>query len=130
MQSPLSIEDPLSNQAVTIIVTLPPSQQPREERPCLVSVGQPEKLPLSQNGSYADLTTLIDAAWTALGVREAKAVLPEPVGLPPSEPADPDEEELAAVPTMEASLPSVLSAPAARPHTAVTPPKMQNLSLF
>lgn len=130
MQSPLSMEDPLSNQAVTIIITLPPSEQSREERPCLVSVGQPEKLPLSQSGPYADLTTLIDAAWTALGVRLATAVHTDSTEFAQNEPTDSDEEELAAVPAAVAGAPPLPPAQPARPSTPVTQPKMQNLSLF
>ena len=130
MHSPLSIEDPLSNQAVTIIITLPPSEQPREERPCLVSVGQPEKLPLSRSGPFADIAALINTAWTALGVREATAVRTEPAVLPPNEPADPEEEALASMPTTDAALPPAPSVPTTWPNTSVTPPKIQNLSLF
>ncbi|MFZ1398475.1 MAG: hypothetical protein WAS33_16345 [Candidatus Promineifilaceae bacterium] len=130
MLSPLSIDDPLSNQAVTIIITLPASEQPREERPCLVSVGEAEKLPLSRTGLFANLTTLIDAAWTALGVREATAVRTDTTEFPQNESIDSDEEELAAVPATVAGLPPVPPAQPARPSTPVAQPKMQNLSLF
>jgi hypothetical protein len=80
MMIPLTINDPLFGQEVTIVVTLPAGDRPRDERPILVSLGVTGQLPIIKTGTFADAPTLIDEAWTALGVRAqiAGATLTEP----------------------------------------------------
>ena len=69
MNTTLTVDDPLAGQEVTIVVTLPAGDQPREERLALVSLGIPEYMPITKTGALADLPALIHRAWTAFGVR-------------------------------------------------------------
>lgn len=69
MKSDLTVTDPLAEQEVTILITLPASDQPRDARPVLVSVGVSEQLPVIKNGLFGEIAALIDAAWTEFGVR-------------------------------------------------------------
>jgi hypothetical protein len=68
--TPLALTDPLAGQPVTIMITLPATTAPREERPALVSIGSDGQSPVFKQGVLADVATLIDEAWTAFGVRE------------------------------------------------------------
>ncbi len=43
MNSDLTVTDPLAEQEVTILITLPHSDQIRDERPVLISVGVTEQ---------------------------------------------------------------------------------------
>ena len=69
MNTDLTVTDPLAEQEVTILITLPSSDQPRDERPVLMSVGVSEQLPVIKNGLFGKLAALIDAAWAEYGVR-------------------------------------------------------------
>lgn len=69
MNSNLTVTDPLAEQDVTIIITLAASDVPLAERPLLLSVGMAEQLPVVKTGTFANLISLIEEAWTALGVR-------------------------------------------------------------
>ena len=69
MNTTLTVNDPLADQEVTIIVTLAAGEQLREERPAMVSVGMAEQLPVIKTGMFGELSTLINEAWTAFGVR-------------------------------------------------------------
>ena len=69
MQSNLTIEDPLDGQAVTIIVTLPASEELKDERQVLVTVGVANQMPVIKTGVFGSLTALIDEGWKAFGVQ-------------------------------------------------------------
>jgi len=120
MNPAIAIIDSLTNQEVTIIVTLPPDEGPREERPALVSLGVAEQAPVVKTGTLADLPALIQDAWTAYGVRvQLASTKPE---------ADTAAEEQvvdsAGIEDDDNSAPT--------PQAALTAPKPQakNLSLF
>ncbi|MCP4415367.1 MAG: hypothetical protein GY805_02010, partial [Chloroflexi bacterium] len=69
MKTNLTVNDPLAEQEVNIIITLTASPQPRDERPVMVSIGVAEQMPISKIGTFGNLQTLIDEAWTAFGVQ-------------------------------------------------------------
>ena len=118
MNTTLTVDDPLANQKVSIVITLSARSQPRDERPALISVGVAKQLPVIKSGIFGDATALIHEAWTAFGVRaqveevalDAETVVEEEIVAT----ADIDDEE----PVSMRSNPS--------------PPKPQakNLSLF
>jgi hypothetical protein len=122
MNTTLTVTDPLADQTVTILITLPPGEGPRDERPALVSLGVAEQAPVVKTGTLADLPALIQQAWTAYGVRlqlaateaEAETVAEEQV-VDSAGTEDDDDDN---------------SAPT--PQATLTPPKPQakNLSLF
>lgn len=68
MNTILTVDDPLANQEVTVVITLAASHQPRDERPILISLGTPEHLPILKSGLLADVRDLIREAWTAFGL--------------------------------------------------------------
>lgn len=119
MNTTLTVEDPLADQEVTIIVTLAASECPREERSAMVSVGVAEQLPVIKTGTFGDVPALINEAWTAFGVRaqvaeaavEGEAVAEEQVVAT----ADTDDDE----PT-----------PTSPPNLSRPKPQAKNLSLF
>ena len=121
MQRLLAVEDPLADQTVTILITLPPGEGPRDERPALVSLGVAEQAPVVKTGTLADLPALIQDAWTAYGVRVQLAVT-EPE-------ADTVAEEQvldsAGIEDDEDSTPTPQEAGLAAPK-----PQAKNLSLF
>lgn len=110
----LAVEDSLANQDVTILITVIGGEQPRDERPTLVSVGVAEQAPAIKTGLFGALPTLIADAWTAFAWQ-----MQLPVAVPPAtQPAELVAEEQIAPPV-----------------TAVTPPppprpQASNLSLF
>lgn len=119
MNPPLSITDPLANQEVTIIITLAKTEQPRDQRPALISVGVAEQLPVIKTGSFGDIPALIHEAWNAFSLRAqvneaAQAV--ETVA----------EEQLLATATTNDDEP----APSPPPHLPAPKPQAKNLSLF
>jgi hypothetical protein len=90
MMIPLTVNDPLVGQEVTIVMTLPADDRPRDKRPVMVSLGVTGQLPVIKTGAFADVPTLIDEVWTAFGLRaqvmdaahtepEAETVAEEPV---------------------------------------------------
>jgi len=128
MNSNLTVTDPLAEQDVTIIVTLAASDNPLAERPLLLSVGVAEQLPVVKTGPFDNLISLIEEAWTALGVRaqvaeaavEEETIAEEQTTAPDTvatnvTTAEPDYHE-ASPPA-----PNLLSAPQ---------PQAKNLSLF
>lgn len=124
MNLPLTIIDPLANQAVTIIITLATTDVPLAERPLLLSVGVAEQLPVAKTGTFANLMPLIEEAWTALGVRVqvANAAVEE----------ETIAEEQTAVPDIVATQVTnrpETTLPAPNPLSAPQP-QAQNLSLF
>jgi hypothetical protein len=60
MNAPLTVDDPLSGQEVTIVVTLPAGDEPRDERPILVSLGVSGQPPIIKTGAFADAPDLIN----------------------------------------------------------------------
>lgn len=69
MNSNLTVTDPLAGQAVTIVITVVAGEQPRGERPALVSVGAADRPPTLTAGHFGQLPSLIDAAWDAYGLQ-------------------------------------------------------------
>ncbi|MCC6607929.1 MAG: hypothetical protein IT327_32285 [Anaerolineae bacterium] len=69
MNPNLSFTDPLADQEVTIVITLAVGGQTRDERMALMSLGVTGQPPVTSAGSFGQVTTLIDQAWTAFGVQ-------------------------------------------------------------
>lgn len=69
MNTSLTVEDPLTEQEVTIHITLPVGKQARNERPALLSVGIAGQPPITKHGTFAQILELIDQAWAAFGVQ-------------------------------------------------------------
>jgi len=69
MKPTLSVLDPLAACEVAIHITLPPSDEPRDDRPVLVSLGSGGQAPLFREGRLADVAELIADAWAAFGAR-------------------------------------------------------------
>jgi hypothetical protein len=103
MNATLTVDDPLVGQEVTIVVTLPAGDGPRDKRPILVSLGVTGQPPIIKTGAFADAPDLMNEAWTAFGVRAQVA------GAAPSElETETADEELvatAAVPQEPPALP-------------------------
>lgn len=114
MNSPLTVEDPLAGREVTIVVTLPAGDEPRDERPILMSLGVTGQPPIIKSGVFAEMPAVINEAWTAFGIRTQVA------GGAPAEPETetPDEELVATAAVPEEAPP--------RPER----PPAGNLSLF
>jgi len=118
MNTTLTVDDPLADQEVSIVITLAASSQPREERPVLVSVGVAEKLPVINTGVFGNVSALIHEAWTAFGVQAQVAAAT-------SEAETVAEEVVATVSTSD-------DEPSLTPLSNLSTPKpsAQNLSLF
>ncbi|HRQ42149.1 MAG TPA: hypothetical protein PLD25_29875 [Chloroflexota bacterium] len=119
MNASLTVADPLADQEVTIIVTLAAGDQLREERPAMVSVGIAEQLPVIKTGIFGELSTLIDEAWTAFGVRAQvaeAATESETVA---------EEQVIATVSTGDDE-----PVPTPPPNLSTPKPQVKNLSLF
>ena len=119
MNTTLTVDDPLADQEVTIIITLAASECPREERPTMVSVGVAEQLPVIKTGTFGDVPALINEAWTAFGVRAQVAE-----AVPESETVA--EEQVVAT----ASIGDDEPAPTPPPNLSTPKPQAKNLSLF
>jgi len=74
MNTTLTVDDPLADQEVTIVITLAAGEQARDERPAQVSVGVTGQPPVTRTGTFGQVTTLINEAWTAFGVLTQVAV--------------------------------------------------------
>lgn len=85
MNTSLTVEDPLAGQEVTIVITLAAGEQPRDERPVLVSVGVTGQPPVTKSGTFGQTAMLINQAWTAFGVQVQLAAVPENTGQPVEE---------------------------------------------
>lgn len=124
MNSNLTVTDPLAEQDVTIIVTLAASDAPLAERPLLLSVGVAEQLPVVKTGAFANLVSLIEEAWTALGVRSQVA------GAAVEEETIAEEQTAVSDTVATADIDNHETSPPA-PNPLSTPqPQAQNLSLF
>jgi hypothetical protein len=69
MNKTLTVDDPLADQEVTIVITLAAGEQSRDERLALVSVGVTGQPPVTKTGTFGQAPTLINQAWTAFGVQ-------------------------------------------------------------
>lgn len=74
MTTPLSVQDPLTNQQVIIVITAVPQDVPCEERPILLSLGVASSAPTTRNGRLGDVFSLLQSAWAEFGRRETQAV--------------------------------------------------------
>lgn len=120
MNSNLTVTDPLAGQAVTIVITVVAGEQPRGERPALVSVGAADRPPTLTAGHFGRLPSLIDTAWDAYGLQ---AQLATAAG----------EQEAAQEAAQEATLVAeeeIHSATTATVPPAIPRPEAHNLSLF
>jgi hypothetical protein len=73
MNTNLTVNDPLADQEVTIVITLMAGKQSRDERPAQVSVGVTGQPPVTRTGPFGQVAALIDEAWTAFGVQAQAA---------------------------------------------------------
>jgi hypothetical protein len=130
--TPLTLTDPLAAQPVTIMITLPAAESPRDERPALVSIGSDGRSPVFKQGVLADVAALIDEAWTAYGVREELRAAQARAALAgASETAEAETIATAAVGSDDAGNEAGQPLPPAPAVKAVPlPPKPKNLTLF
>ena len=119
MNTTLTVDDPLADREVTIIITLAADKQHRDERPAMVSVGVAEQLPVIKTGTFGDMPALIHEAWTAFGVRAQVAE-----AVPESETVA--EEQVVATATTGDDEP----APTPPANLSTPKPQAKNLSLF
>ncbi len=111
MNTTLTVDDPLAEQEVTIVITLAAGEQARDERMALMSVGVTGQPPVTRIGPFGQVTALIDEAWTAFGVqaqvaaaKSAKAT--EPTTIPAGETTDTPALRADAASVVEAAVPS------------------------
>jgi hypothetical protein len=121
MKTNLTVNDPLAKQEVNIIITLAASPQPRDERPVMVSVGVPEQMPISKIGTFANLLTLIDEAWTAFSVQTQVAAAKSVAKVETVA-----EEQVIATASIDERVPTQKP----QPNSATPKPQAKNLSLF
>ena len=121
MNTTLTVDDPLAEQEVTIVITLPAGESLRDERQSLVSLGVAGRLPVIKTGAFADVHTLINEAWTAFGVQMQMAAATAPSAGQETEVVA--EEEIVATVTTDADEP-------AQPKHTAPRPQAKNLSLF
>lgn len=69
MNTTLTVNDPLADQEVAIVITLAAGEQARDERLAQVSVGVTGQPPVTKTGRFSQVTALIDEAWTAFSVQ-------------------------------------------------------------
>ena len=119
MNTTLTVDDPLADQEVTIIITLAAGEPHREERSAMVSLGVAEQLPVIKTGTFGDVPALINEAWTAFGVRAQVAGTA-------AEGETVVEEQVVATATTGDDEP----APTLPPNLSTPKPQAKNLSLF
>ena len=119
MNTNLTVVDPLADQEVTIIITLGATEQSRDQRPALISVGVTEQLPVIRMGLFADIPALINEAWIAFGVQAQMSEAAQAVETVA-------EEQLVATANLHDDEP----APIPHPHQSAPKPQAKNLSLF
>ena len=119
MNTNLTVTDPLADQEVTIIITLAATEQPRDQRPTLISIGVAEQAPVLKTGLFADIPALINEAWIAFGVQAQMSEAAQAVETVA-------EEQLVATVHIDDDEP----VPAPQPHLSAPKPQAQNLSLF
>jgi hypothetical protein len=119
MNTNLTVTDPLADQEVTIIITLAATEQPRDQRSALVSVGVAEQLPVLKTGEFGDITALIHETWNAFSLRAQVSEAAQAVETSA-------EEQLLATADIDGAEP----APTPQPHLSAPKPQAKNLSLF
>lgn len=83
MTTSLSVQDPLTNQQVIIVITAVPQDVPCEERPILLSLGVASSAPATRNGRLGDVFSLLQSAWAEFGETQAvKTAEPIPTAEP------------------------------------------------
>ena len=96
MNTTLTVNDPLADQEVTIVITLAAGEQARDERLAQVSVGVTGQPPVTRTGTFGQVPALINQAWTAFGVQvqiaaaqstETVGTAAKPAGETPDTPA-------------------------------------------
>ena len=117
MNTPLTVNDPLADQEVTIVITLAAGEQARDERPALVSVGVTGQPPVTSAGTFGQVTTLINQAWMAFGVQAQAAAAQGAAtqGNAGQETKSADETTDTAVPSAQETTPQP-HAPASKPQ--------------
>jgi hypothetical protein len=123
MNTQLTVNDPLADQEVTIVITLTAGEQARNERLAQVSVGVTGQAPVSKTGTFGQMAALIDQAWTAFGV-QAQATAAQGAGAA-GQATKPDGEvaDMPALRADAASVVEVVAVPGAQettpqPHTS------------
>ena len=119
MNTNLTVVDPLADQEVTIIITLAANEQPRDQRPALISVGVAEQLPVIKTGEFGDITALVHEAWNAFSIRAQVGEAAQAVETVA-------EEQLVATANLHDDEPE----PTPQPHLSAPKPQAKNLSLF
>ncbi|MFQ5421234.1 MAG: hypothetical protein ACE5EY_12830 [Anaerolineae bacterium] len=119
MNTTLTVDDPLADQEVRIVITLATSSQSRDERPALVSVGVAEQLPVIKTGVFDNIATLINEAWMVFGARAQVAEAT-------TESETTTEEQVVATATVGDDEP----APMPSANLSTPKPQAKNLSLF
>ncbi|MCC6606258.1 MAG: hypothetical protein IT327_23830 [Anaerolineae bacterium] len=134
MNRRLTVDDPLAEQEVTIVITLAAGEQARDERMALMSVGVTGQPPVTRIGPFGQVTALIDEAWTAFGVqaqvaaaKSAKAT--EPTTIPAGETTDTPARRADAASVVEAAVPSAQEA-TPQPHVPASKPQPDLSFLF
>ncbi len=61
--NPLTVKDPLTDQAVIINIQVSADHKNRDERSVLVTAGISGQVPIMLSGHYGQLNQLIDQAW-------------------------------------------------------------------
>jgi len=69
MNDNLTVQDPLADKPVTILISLDPNSPSRAGRTATVTVGVQGKPPVFRRGSFEDVVALINQAWLTFGVR-------------------------------------------------------------
>lgn len=64
----LTLIDPFSTLEVRIAITVLPGDMHRAERPIVVALGIESEPPILQTGTYAELATLLEKAWSTFQV--------------------------------------------------------------
>jgi hypothetical protein len=121
MKTTLTVDDPLAEQEVTIVITLAAGEQARDERMALVSVGVTGQPPATKTGTFGQVAALINQAWMAFGV-QAQATGAQGAGTA-GQATKPDGETTdTAVPGAQETTP--------QPHTPVPEPQPDLSFLF
>ncbi len=125
----LTLNDPLAEHAITIVLHLSPGEN-QAERPLLLSLGVPDQLPVQTQGTFTDLEHLIRTTWTSFGMQmKVNAAATAAPTLPPEtddalEDAEGDEEFDAAAETDDITVATVLlTPPTATPPASAKPTK-------
>jgi len=119
----LTLNDPLAEQAVTIVLHLAPGEN-QAERPLLLSLGVPNKLPVQVQGVFTDLERLIRTAWTSFGMqmKANAAATATPTSHPETDDEGGDEAFDAAVETDDITVATApLTPPASTPPASAKP---------